>query len=123
MRKIHLALVAALALFIAAPVAMAQHSHGGHGTQHEVQTTPADGSMGAAPATFSATFPHPARLSSLVVTRRGGDPLAITVPEAEAATTVTVPLPRLSAGDYTFTWTATGADNHVMNGRVRYVVH
>ncbi|HRK62785.1 MAG TPA: copper resistance protein CopC [Terricaulis sp.] len=123
MRVFHLAFVAALSLFAAAPLAMAQHNHGDHGAQHAVQTTPADGAMGAAPTSFSAVFPHPARLTALVVTPRGGDPIAVTIPQAEAAVTISVPLPQLAPGNYTFSWTATGADNHTMTGRVRYMVH
>lgn len=124
MRNALLMLGAAFALLAAAPLAAAQHDHGGgHGAEHAVQTTPADGAMGPAPANFTATFPHPARLTSLVVTRRGGDPLAVSIPESTLAPAASVALPPLSPGAYTFTWTATGADNHVMTGRVSYMVH
>jgi methionine-rich copper-binding protein CopC len=79
--------------------------------------------MGAPPAAFSATFEHPMRLTALVITPQGGDPTAVAVPRSAPATTVSVPLPRLAPGVYAFTWTATGADNHTMTGRVRYMVH
>jgi hypothetical protein len=118
-----LAFIFLLALFTA-PSAWAQHDHGGaSGHAAAVQTTPADGAMGAPPSSFSATFEHPMRLTNLVITARGGDPQPVAIPQAAAATTVTVALPRLSPGNYTFTWTAIGADNHPMNGRVRYMVH
>ncbi len=123
MSKLPLMLGAVLALFASAPLAAAQHDHGGHGVQSAVQTNPADGAMGAAPETFNATFEHPMRLTGLVITPRGGDPIAVTIPESEAATTATVALPRLAPGNYTFAWTASGADNHTMTGRVRYMVH
>jgi len=123
MSRFPLMLGAVLALFATAPLATAQHDHGSHGAQTAVQTSPADGAMGAAPETFSATFEHPMRLTSLIVTPRGGDPIAVTIPAAEAATTASVALPRLAAGNYTFTWTASGDDNHTMTGRVRYMVH
>ena len=123
MSKLPLILGAVFALFATAPLAAAQHDHGGHGAQAAVQTNPADGAMGAAPETFSATFEHPMRLTGLVITPRGGDPIAVTTPESEAATTATVALPRLAPGNYTFAWTASGADNHTMTGRVRYMVH
>jgi len=119
-----LAALASVALLGSAP-ALAQH-HGAHGASHgahAVQTTPADGAMGAAPETFSATFEHPMRLTNLVITPRGGDPIAVTVPSGEAAATVSVALPQLAPGNYTFAWTAIGADNHTMTGRVRYMVH
>jgi methionine-rich copper-binding protein CopC len=114
---------AVLALFATAPLASAQHDHGGHAAHSAVQTNPADGAMGAAPETFSATFEHPMRLTGLVITPRGGDPIAVTIPASEAATTASVALPRLAPGNYTFVWTASGADNHTMTGRVRYMVH
>lgn len=123
MSKFSLMLGAVLALVATAPLASAQHDHGSHGAHSAVQTNPADGAMGAAPETFSATFEHPMRLTSLVITPRGGDPISVALPQADAATTVTAPLPRLAPGNYTFAWTASGDDNHTMTGRVRYMVH
>ena len=123
MSKFSLVLGAVLALFATAPLAAAQHDHGGHGAQSAIQTTPADGAMGAAPETFSATFEHPMRLTALVITPSRGDPVAVTIPASEATTTASVALPRLAAGNYTFAWTASGADNRTMTGRVRYMVH
>ena len=123
MTKLPLILGAALALCATASLASAQHDHGGHGAQSAVQTNPADGEMGAAPEVFSATFEHPMRLTGLVITPRGGDPIAVTIPAGEAATSVSIALPQLASGNYTFAWTATAADNHTMTGRVRYMVH
>lgn len=123
MSKLPLVLGAVLALFATAPLAAAQHDHGGHGAQSAIATIPADGAMGAAPESFSATFEHPMRLTALVITPSGGDPIAVTIPAGEAATTASVALPRLAPGNYTFAWTASGADNHTMTGRVRYMVH
>lgn len=123
MSKLPLVLGAVLALFATAPLAAAQHDHGSHGAQSAIQTNPADGAMGAAPESFSATFEHPMRLTALVITPSRGDPIAVTIPASEAATTASIALPRLAAGSYTFAWTASGADNHTMTGRVRYMVH
>ncbi len=123
MSKLPLVLGAVLALFATAPLAAAQHDHGGHGAQSAIQTNPADGAMGAAPDSFSATFEHPMRLTALVITPSRGDPIAVTIPAGEATTTASVALPRLTPGNYTFAWTASGADNHTMTGRVRYMVH
>lgn len=121
MSKLPLMLGALLVLLATAPLAAAQHSHDGHGAA--VQTAPADGAMGAAPQTFTATFEHPMRLTALVITPSRGDPIAVSVPAGEPATTASVALPSLAAGNYTFAWTATGADNQTMTGRVRYMVH
>lgn len=124
MRKALLALAAGLALASQAPLAFAQaHDHSSHGEAPAVQTTPADGAMGAAPERFSATFQHAMRLTSLVITPRGGDPLSVNLAGATGGTTVSTVLPRLTPGNYTIAWTASGADNHTMTGRVRYMVH
>jgi methionine-rich copper-binding protein CopC len=124
MRTFLLALTAALALAAQAPSAFAQaHDHETHVAAPAVQTTPADGAMGAAPEQFSATFSHAMRLTSLVITPQGGDPLAVDLARASAGTTVTAALPRLAPGNYTIAWTASGSDNHTMTGRVRYMVH
>lgn len=124
MRNPLLAIATSVALLGVAPLALAQaHNHGGHAAQTAVQTTPADGDMGASPASFSATFPHAMRLTSLVITPQGGDPIAVEVGAAAPATTVSAPLPRLSPGNYTIAWTASGDDTHTMTGRVRYMVH
>lgn len=122
MSKLPLVLGAVLALFATAPLAAAQHNHGSHGAQSAAQTSPANGTTGATPETFSATFEHPMRLTALVITPNRGDPIAVNIPASEAATTASVALPRLAPGAYTFAWTASGADNHTMTGRVRYVV-
>jgi copper resistance protein C len=123
MSKLPLMLGTVLALFATAPLASAQHNHSGHSAKSAVQTTPADGAMGAAPETFRATFEHPMRVTGLVITPRGGNPIAVTIPAGEAATSMNIALPRLAPGNYTFAWTATAADNHTMTGRVRYMVH
>lgn len=123
MSKLPLILGAVLALFATAPLAVAQHNHGAHGAQSSVETTPSDGAMGPAPRTFDATFEHPMRLTALVITPSGGDPIAVTIPAGSAATTASVQLPRLAPGNYTFAWTASGEENHTMTCRVRYMVH
>jgi hypothetical protein len=79
--------------------------------------------MGAPPETFEAAFEHPMSLTALVITPRGGDPIAVNVPAAAPSNTVSIALPALAPGNYVFAWTATGADNHTMTGRVRYMVH
>ncbi len=124
MRQFSFALAAGLALLTSAPSAFAQADpHAGHHPAANVQTTPADGAMGAAPAEFSVTFPHEMLLTGLTVTLQGGERIAAAIPAAVAAETVSVPLPAFSPGNYTIEWAATGADGHVMSGTVRYMVH
>lgn len=124
MRTLALAFTIGLVLLGAAPALAQQNNHASHGAHNAaVQTTPADGEMGAAPASFSANFEHPMRLTALVIVPRGGDPIAVAIPNAPLAQAASVALPRLSPGNYVFAWTAAGADNHTMTGRVRYMVH
>lgn len=124
MNRLIFAIAASLALSAQALPAFAQaHDHNAHDVAREVQTTPADGAMGAAPARFSATFPHAMRLTSVVITPQGGDPLSVDLANAIAGATASVALPRLAPGNYAIAWTASGPDNHTITGRVRYMVH
>lgn len=124
MGKLSFAVAASFALLVGAPPALARaDAHANHHPAANVQTTPADGTMGAAPTELSVTFPHPMQLTSVTVTREGGEAVVAAIPMAVAAETVSVPLPALSAGNYTIAWSATGADGHVMSGVVRYMVH
>lgn len=129
MRKM-LSLAAALAAIATAGAVQAQtapHPHAEHSATAQaagVQTTPADGWMGStAPTAFSATFPHPMQLTTLSLKSGSAADVSVAVPQAAPATSVNVPLPALAKGDYVLTWSASGADGHVMNGVVRFMVH
>lgn len=130
MRKM-LTLAALLAAFAAtgAQAQTAPAPHAGHpaptpAPASGVQTTPADGWMGStAPTAFSAAFPHPMQLTTLSLKSGSAAEAAVPVPEAAAATRVSVPLPALSKGNHVLTWSARGADGHVMTGVVRFMVH
>lgn len=132
-----------VALVLAGP-AVAQDPHGAHagmqpsghaGMDHSqhgaavqsaqgITTTPANGAMlMAPPAEFSATFPHPMRLTAVTVQAEGQAAVEVAVPEADAGSTVSVALPTLAPDTYTLTWTATGADGHAMSGSVEFMVH
>ena len=123
-----LTLTAALAF---ASVAAAQDPHAGHaGMQHQapaasgIVTTPADGAMtSGSPERFSATFPHPMMLKTVTLTAEGQAPIVVTVPDAPAAATVSVALPRLAPGTYAAAWAAEGPDGHKMSGSVSFMVH
>lgn len=137
-------LLMAATILAAAGPALAQDPHGAHagmqpsghaGMDHSqhgaaaqsaqgIPTNPADGAMlMAPPAEFSVTFPHPMRLSGVTVQARDQAAVEVAVPEAEAASTVSVALPALAPDTYTLTWTATGADGHEMSGSVEFMVH
>lgn len=123
MRSLVLAVALSAAIFAAAPAFAQSHAHGGGNAAAAVQTTPSDGAMGSAPTTFTVDFEHAMRLTNLIITPQGGDPIAVRVPQGDPSTSASVPMPSLSPGNYTFAWTATNADNHTMTGRVRYMVH
>ena len=114
-----------------AGAAVAQEPHAGHeGLQPHataasgIVTTPADGAMThGSPDRFTATFPHPMILKTVTLAADGQTPIVVTVPDAPAAATTGVALPRLSPGTYNAVWTAKGPDGHEMSGSVRFMVH
>lgn len=114
-----------------AGAAAAQDPHAGHaGMQQQapaasgIVTTPADGDMThGSPGRFSATFPHPMILKTVTLTAEGQPPVVVTAPDAPAAATVGVALPRLAPGTYAAAWVAEGADGHKMSGSVSFMVH
>lgn len=121
------AVLAAIAAAGAVQAQTAQHPHAEHSATAQaaaVQTTPADGWMGStAPTAFSATFPHPMQLTTLSLKSGSAADVAVAVPQAAPATSVSVPLPAIAKGDYVLTWSARGPDGHIMNGVVRFMMH
>ena len=121
-------LTAALAF---AGAAAAQDPHAGHtmpasahASMSGITTVPADGAMThGSPEQFSATFPHAMILKSVTLTAEGQAPIVVSTPDAPAATTVSVALPRVTPGTYTAAWTAEGPDGHKMSGSTTYMVH
>lgn len=93
-------------------------------TPEGVVTSPADNFMGAAPTTFSVTFPHPMTLTGIKLTSGAAQAVEVAVASgATPALTVSTPLPALAPGSYSVAWSAAGADGHQMNGVVRFMVH
>lgn len=114
-----------------AGAAAAQDPHAGHAGMRPqapaasgIVTTPADGAMThGSPDRFTVTFPHPMILKTVTLAAEGQTPIVVTAPDAPAAATVGVALPRLSPGTYNAAWTAKGPDGHEMSGSVRFMVH
>lgn len=115
-----------------AGAAAAQDPHAGHaGMQPQtapaasgIVTTPADGAMThGSPERFTVTFPHPMILKTVTLTAEGQTPIVVTAPDAPAAATVGVTLPRLAPGTYNAAWTADGPDGHKMSGSISFMVH
>lgn len=75
----------------------------------------------SAPNEFTVTFSGQTGLASIVLSNGDGAriPLNYAPPRAPAAT-FTVPLPPLTAGQYTLTWRTMSPDGHVMSGAVRF---
>lgn len=120
-------LTAALAF---AGAAAAQDPHAGHtmsapaAPQSAITTVPADGAMThGSPEQFSATFPHAMILKTVTLTAEGQAPIVVSAPDAPAAATVSVALPRLTPGTYAAAWTAEGPDGHKMSGSTSFMVH
>ena len=65
MRNLILALTAGVTLLSGAPAMAQSHDHGGHNAASAVQTTPADGAMGAAPTSPSLAEGHDTVIASL----------------------------------------------------------
>ena len=75
------------------------------------------------PEQFSATFPHAMILKTVTLTAEGQTPIVIAAPDAPAAATVSVALPRLVPGTYAAAWAAEGPDGHKMSGSSSFMVH
>jgi hypothetical protein len=93
-----------------------------HAHAHLAASTPADKSRVAAPAAVELKFSEAVRVTALTLQqgKEAAKPLA-PLP-AKAATTVSVPLPKLAAGDYVLAWRAASDDGHVVSGSIAFNV-
>jgi methionine-rich copper-binding protein CopC len=100
MKRIFLALVAALLPIAAAPPALA------HTAVRETSITD-NATLSAAPANFTVTF---------------SAATALATPPRTRAAAFTIPLPTLAPGAYTISWRTMASDGHVMPGAVHFTV-
>lgn len=113
----------------AAPAPGGHADHSGHAAHSAnaaggVVTIPADGAMtDGSPDWFTATFSHAMTLKSVTVTAEGQAAVTVPVAAGAATTRLSADLPTLAPGNYVLNWTAEGADDHQMNGAVRFMVH
>ena len=89
---------------------------------HLEGSSPADKSRVAAPAAVELKFSEAVKLTSMKVQhgKEAAKPLA-PLP-AKASATVSVPLPRLDAGDYVVEWRVASDDGHIMSGKLTFTV-
>lgn len=93
-----------------------------HAHAHLLSSTPVDKSRVAAPAAVELKFSAAVRLTALTLQRgkESAKPLA-PLPD-KAGTSLSVPLPKLEAGDYVVEWRVASVDGHIMSGKVGFTV-
>jgi methionine-rich copper-binding protein CopC len=116
MKRLLLALVAALLPIVATPCARA------HTAIRE--TSIAEGAtLSAPPASFTVTFSAATGLANVTLTNATGREIALDyTPPRAMATTFIVPLPVLAPGAYTIAWRTMAPDGHVMPGAIHFTV-
>lgn len=85
-------------------------------------SVPADGASGPAPAAFTLTFGHEARLTSLTLRPENGDARPVPGVARELSAEHRVPAPALKPGRYELAWRAAAPDGHVMSGTIHFTV-
>jgi len=90
---------------------------------HLKQSTPAEGAvLQAAPSQIVLTFSEPALVTALSIQQTGKAKQSLGPLPNEAAQTLTVATPGLTAGSYVVTWRAVSPDKHVMSGTLHFRV-
>ena len=93
-----------------------------HAHAHLVESAPADKSRVAAPAAVELKFNEAVRLTALTL-QHGKDAAKPLAPlPGKASATLTMPLPKLTAGDYVIAWRVAGDDGHIMSGKLAFTV-
>jgi methionine-rich copper-binding protein CopC len=79
--------------------------------------------LNPAPTYVTIAFEHAARFGSVQLATAAGERVPITYkPPTQAATTFTIPLPRLAPDAYRLSWRVIAEDAHVMTGAVSFTV-
>lgn len=77
--------------------------------------------LASAPNELTVTFSGRTGLASIVLANGEGARIPLRyVPPRALATTFTIPLPPLTAGQYTLTWRTMSHDGHVVSGVVQF---
>jgi len=90
---------------------------------HLKKSTPAEGAvLQSAPSQIVLTFSEPALVTALSIQQAGKAKQSLGPLPTEAAQTLTVASPGLTAGSYVVTWRAVSPDKHVMSGTLHFRV-
>lgn len=90
---------------------------------HLRSAVPADGSvLSASPRQVVLDFSEPARLTAAWIQRSGSARRKIEPLPRQSATSLEVPLPKLSRGSYELSWRALSADGHIVPGHIHFTV-
>lgn len=77
----------------------------------------------AAPESFNFSFAKTVGLSKISLSARDGANLALNYTKpASMQKSFSVPLPRLTRGDYILSWSAVATDGHVMKGDISFTI-
>lgn len=93
-----------------------------HAHAHLASSKPADKSRVAAPAAVELEFSEAVRVTALTLQQGSNAAKPLSPVPAKAATTVSVPLPKLDAGHYVVAWRVTSHDGHIMSGSISFNV-
>lgn len=117
MRKLHIAMISGTFLAMMAAVPALAHSP-------MRESTPASGAtVQSTPETLQVTFDHPVVFTNVEVSQDGEDVPIAFERSSKASKDHSVPLPSLSDGDYTVSWSALSPeDGHVMQGTFSFTV-
>jgi methionine-rich copper-binding protein CopC len=109
--------------WLAAPILMAFALQAQAHTHLKAAVPAKDSTVTEAPSNLVLTFSGPVKLTALTVARQdGSDEKKISpLPEGSSAS-ITVPAPKLGAGQYLVNWRVVGADGHVMSGKYSFTV-
>ncbi|MFC4352897.1 copper resistance protein CopC [Fodinicurvata halophila] len=117
MRKLHTAMISVIFLAMVVAVPALAHSP-------MKSSTPASGAtVQSAPETLRISFDNPVVFTNVEVRQEGEEIPVAFEPGSKATTDHSVPMPSLSDGTYTISWSALSPqDGHVMQGTFSFTV-
>lgn len=105
-----------LTVLLLAGAATVAHAHA-----HLVESTPADKSRVPAPVAIELKFSQAVQVTALTV-QRGKEAAKLLALPPKASASLSVPLPKLDAGEYVVAWRVASNDGHIMSGKFAFTV-